>query len=117
LNDELSELESSSRRHGYEVVKPPTLQGRSGVLHSFSLLISNGGRLFAVDIYEDLDVSHILTSFIKIYDTGVSCCLLSVGKQPAKEALSLADTYRMRIFKTTDLEELVTNMSEGGPPR
>jgi hypothetical protein len=44
--DELSELESSSRRHGYEVVKPPTLKGRSGVLHGFSLLVSNGRRLF-----------------------------------------------------------------------
>ncbi len=96
-------LEVQVTRVGWKAVMPPRITGRSGVVHAFSFLASDGRTHFAFDIYNKVTPIEVLNTYVKSVDTGVQPALICVNDDVTDEARSLAKEYGMKIITATGI--------------
>lgn len=81
------------------------LPGRSGVIHQFEMLLEGKRGSTALDIYSGVQENEILRTFLKKFDTGKPCHIISLGTV-SEAALRLAAAYGIRIFTREDLTKV-----------
>ena len=91
-------LEVGAAKAGLTPVTPRTVQGESGVVHSFNLLFSDGRRLFAFDIYDSVTDIEAVKSYAKKLDTGCAVTIVCPADRVTAEAGQLALGYGLRIL-------------------
>jgi hypothetical protein len=93
----------AATRAGLQIVEPPTLVGRSGATHTFSFLATDGLRSFAFDFYDRVGEIDLLSSYVKMMDTGVVVHIVCFHGNPTIEAEGGAKDYRIRILRSGEL--------------
>jgi hypothetical protein len=96
-------LEIYSTRAGWEVIKPPTCKGLSGVEHRFSFLASKKGHLFGFDLCTEVGDSEVLRTFIKEIDSCAAVLLVCLKGRPTDSSSKLAKDYGVRILSPADI--------------
>lgn len=96
-------LEVQAARVGWNVVKPPVLNGRSGVTHSFSFLAFDGKVHFAFDIYEKVTEIEVLNTFVRTMDTGARSTMVCAGGTIEEGARNLAKEYGIKLIAATEI--------------
>ena len=91
-------IEVGAAKAGLRSVLPRTVQGESGVVHSFNLLLSDGHRLYAFDIYDSVTPREVVKSYAKELDTGCTVSLVCPAGGTAEEAGALATSYGLRVI-------------------
>lgn len=100
-------LEQIAQKSGLRIVRPPSLEGRSGVSHRFSLLTRKGSEEVAFDLYDRVDDVELLRSYLKGYDTGAVVRVVSTESPPTEKAISLAKELRVGILTADSAESLL----------
>ncbi|MDG7013160.1 MAG: hypothetical protein JRN11_05780 [Nitrososphaerota archaeon] len=90
-------IEVGATKAGLKPVVPRTVQGESGVVHSFSLLFSDGGRVQAFDIYDSVSEIEVVKSYAKKLDTGCPVNIVCPEGNVTEGAGRLAASYGIRI--------------------
>ncbi len=93
---------------GCEIRNPPILMGRSGVEHTFSLLLGCGDNRCAVDVYDSAGEGDVLRTYLKKFDTGISSYIVSLTGTPSESTMNLASKYGISCFSIEEIEG-VTN--------
>jgi len=96
----------AATKAGLQVIDPPVLTGRSGATHVFSFLARDGFQTFAFDFYDKVGEVDLLSSYVKMMDTGVTVNIVCFRGNPTVEAESGARHYRIRILKPGELTKL-----------
>lgn len=109
-------LEIAAKRLRFEIIKPPFAEGKSATSHRFSYLVSSGERRYGFDIVEEAGVYDVLGAYIKQFDTGVRCCIVSMSGKSSNEARALASKYGMRILTSAELQSLEASEIFGAQP-
>jgi hypothetical protein len=95
---ELLALEVNATIAGLDIHKPPFIQGKSGVLHRFNFLASEGNRNYGFDICSEADEVAILRSFAKKLDTGAETFIVCLSGRASPDAGGLAASYGIEIL-------------------
>jgi hypothetical protein len=93
----------AATRAGLQVVEPPILTGRSGATHTFSFLATDGLQSFAFDFYDRVGEIDLLSSYVKMMDTGVVVHIVCFHGNPTIEAEGGAKEYRIKILRSGEL--------------
>jgi len=101
---EVLALEVCAAKEGFEVIKPATIRGTSGIEHKFSFLASKNGRMCAFDMYQDVGQVEVLRTFLKEIDTGATVALICLRGRPSDAGQKLAKEYGFRILTPADIE-------------
>lgn len=104
-------VEVSAVRAGLVEIKPPTLSGRSGVQHRFSLLFSDGAKTYAFDFYERVTELQVIRSFAKKFDTGAFVGIVCLSGSTTDGAGALAGSYGMRVVGPEEIESFLTEQT------
>ena len=99
----LVDLEVTSRLFGWEVVRPPKVMGKSGVMHRFSFMAVKGDSTRAVDVYGKVSEGDVISTFTKSYDTGTSGAVIFTSEPPTEAARRLAKEYALDIVSARDI--------------
>ncbi len=91
---------------GFETRNSPVLMGRSGVEHTFSLLIICGDNRCAVDVYDSPGEGDVLRTYLKKFDTGASSYIVSLTGTPSESTMNLALKYGIGCFGIEEIEGL-----------
>lgn len=91
-------LEVGAVKAGLEPVIPRTVQGESGVVHSFNLLFSDGSRLHALDIYDSVTDIEVVKSYAKKLDTGCAVSVVCQAGRVTEDARRLAQSYDLPVL-------------------
>ncbi len=67
------------------------------MVHSFSIVLSDGHRLYAFDIYDSIGTIEVLKSYTKRLDTGCTVNLVSPAAA-SDDVNRLAASYGLRIL-------------------
>ena len=97
-------LEVIAARSHWQIVNPPILTGRSGVMHRFDFMAMNGQQRLAFDICERPSETDVIKTFIKKFDTGVSAYIVSLSGKMAAGAGKLASEYGLKILHSNSIE-------------
>lgn len=116
ISEFLKEFHGLARKFCYDVITPPALKGKSGIVHSFSLLLASKGKLAGVDIHEIVGEVEVLKTYVKKLDTGVSAFLVSTNGNPALETRALSEAYDVRIFTRSELDEMLNANADPSLP-
>lgn len=103
-------LEVEASRLGWNVVKPPVVTGRSGVVHSFSFLATSGKMRYGFDVYDEVTEIQVINSFIKGFDTDVSVQIISSEGRATQSAKKLATEYRIKVLSEAELRTFFEEM-------
>jgi hypothetical protein len=101
-------VEVGATKAGLKPVVPRTVQGESGVVHSFSLLFSDGGRFHAFDIYDSVSDIEVVKSYAKKLDTGCSVDIVCPDGKVTGGADRLAASYGIRVVSPEAAAALLT---------
>ncbi|HYC12404.1 MAG TPA: hypothetical protein VEC02_07100 [Nitrososphaerales archaeon] len=105
----------AATRAGLQVVEPPTLVGRSGATHTFSFLATDGFQSFAFDFYDRVGEVDLLSSYVKMMDTGVPVHIVCFRGNPSIEAEGGARDYRIRILRSGELAKFFEKRVAAAP--
>jgi hypothetical protein len=108
----LERLAALAREEGCAVANPPTLKGKSGVVHSFSFLSSRGEKFYGVDVKEHIGQIEVVVVRIKQFDTGAFCCMISTTEKPGTDTEKIGNEFGIGIFGSDHLEELVRTLKD-----
>ncbi len=97
-------LEIHSNNAGWKVIKPPFLNGVSGVPQKFSFLATDDACNYGFDIYNDVSEEEVLRTYMKRMDTKALAVIVSLSGRPKKEVAQLADQYGITILSPGDIE-------------
>lgn len=110
-------LEVGATVAGFEVMKPPTLMGASGVMHRFSFAAAEGDTVYGFDIYDDVGEIDIIKSYIKKMDTGARVFVVCLRGRPGPQAVELARNYDLEILGPKEVgdffEERIVRQIQG----
>ena len=95
----------AATKAGLQVIEPPILTGRSGATHTFSFLATDGFQSFAFDFYDKVGEVDLLSSYVKMMDTGVLVHIVCFHGNPSIEAEGGARDYRIRILRSGELSK------------
>ena len=101
---ELLALEIHATAAGLEVLKPPTLVGRSGITHKFSFMAKDDNLNYGFDIYNDVTREEVIRTFAKKLDTKAYAFIVSLRGRPKQEVISLADEYGITVLGPADID-------------
>ena len=101
-------LEVGATVAGYQVTKPPRIQGASGVEHRFDFLASEGDKRYAFDIYNDVGEIEMLRTYIKKMDTGAETLVVCLSGRPKESAKELAENYGIPILGPKEVGDFFT---------
>ncbi len=90
---------------GHAPVEPPALRGMSGILHTFSLLITHDGQYCAFDVYNSVGQLEVLRTHVKIYDTGASGYIISQQPDASPGMRELSRQYGLSLLTTQEMDE------------
>jgi len=110
LNALTAELKSSMT-----VEREPSVEGKSGVLHSFDLSIGSGETRVLVDIAfskEPIEKDFILSHYAKLFDVGNPRSLVIAWPSLSASAKNLATIYKIGTIESNSLEELKKKILE-----
>ncbi len=91
-------LEVGATVAGFNVVKPPLLEGESGVEHKFTFVATDGDVAYAFDVYPEVGQVEILRAYVKKMDTGARTYVVCLSGRPTPEASGLARIYDVGIL-------------------
>ncbi len=91
-------LEVGATVAGFNVVKPPLLEGESGVEHKFTFVATDGDVAYAFDVYPEVGQVEIIRAYIKKMDTGARTHVVCLSGRPTPEASGLAKIYDVEIL-------------------
>lgn len=91
-------LEIGATAAGWEVIKPATCVGTSGIEHRFAFLASDSGHQYGFDLYPEIGEIEVLRTFIKEMDTGISGVLVCLSGRPSERAREVAAELGVRIL-------------------
>lgn len=97
-------LEVVAARLQWEVVSPPILRGLSGVTHKFDFVAVDGKEKLVFDIYDRLNETDVIKTFIKKLDTGASAYIICLSDKAEEGAGKLAAEYRLKILPSKGVE-------------
>ncbi len=104
---EASRFDAIAAKMGWQKAGPsPTLAGKSGVMHSFDYLATDGQNLFAFDVYDQLGEVEVLKTGIKKIDTGVSTSIVCLSGNITEQARKLIADYKLKVFLGDELDDL-----------
>jgi len=109
-------LEVHAKNAGWEAVKPPVVQGKSGVLQKFSFLATDGPRYYGFDIYSDVSEEAVLQTYMKRLDTEALTVIISLSGRPRERVSKLAENYGISILSPGDIEGFFNFDREGLVP-
>jgi hypothetical protein len=96
-------LEVNATTAGWEVIKPATRVGTSGVEHRFTFLASDSEQLYGFDLYPKIGEIEVLRTLIKEMDTGISAVLVFLSGKPSDRARELAVELGVRILSPAEI--------------
>ena len=102
-------LEVGAEKAGWNVIESAAMRGASGVVHKFTFLASDGSSTCGFDAYDSITELHVLRSYIKKVDTGISVALVCLRGTSTEKARSLAEEYGMKILNEQDVESFFVN--------
>jgi hypothetical protein len=85
-------LEIQSNNAGWKTVKPPFVDGISGIAHKFSFLATDDACTYGFDIYNNVSEEEVLRTYMK-------------SGRPKMEVARLADQYGITILGPGDIEQ------------
>lgn len=91
-------LEAIASYSHWEVVKPPTLTGNSGVTHRFGFIAKTEERTLAFEICERLTVTDVIRIYIKKFDTGASVYIICPDERISEGARRLLSEYGIDVL-------------------
>ena len=91
---------------GLEVIKPPTVPGRTGVFQRCNLVAEDGPRVLGFNIYPEIGTTEPIRTYLKKIDSGVSAFAVCQGRRPTDESRRLAMAYGVRITCPGGVEAL-----------
>jgi hypothetical protein len=97
-------LEIHANKVGWKTIKPPFLQGKSGVYQRFSFLATDETFHYGFDFYNDVSEEEVLRTYMKRLDTEVLTFIVSLRGRPRKEVAKLADEYGITILGPADID-------------
>jgi hypothetical protein len=97
-------LQVESEKAGYATTSPPAIKGKSGVTHRFSYLCSSDETKVAFDIYKNLSEVEVMTTYIKMFDTGAHCFIVNLGEAPDGPTTRLLAAYRIPVLAGVGVE-------------
>jgi hypothetical protein len=103
----LGRLRTAAKDESCTLITPPTLKGKSGVMHGFSFLASDGEKFYGADILEPISQIDAMKARIKQYDTGAFCCMVSPTGKPGTDVKKNGSQFGIGIFGSDEVEELV----------
>jgi hypothetical protein len=98
-------LEIQSNNAGWKTVKPPFVDGISGIAHKFSFLATDEACTYGFDIYNDVSEEEVLRTYMKRMDTKALAVIVSLSGRPKMEVARLADQYGITILGPGDIEQ------------
>jgi hypothetical protein len=109
-------LEILAVKSHWQILSPPTLAGRSGAVHRFDFVAMDGQYPLAFDIYERLDETDVIKTFIKKFDTGACAFILCITGKLSEGAGKLAAEYGLDVLHPGIIEpafrEIVESRSQ-----
>jgi len=105
----------AATKAGLQVVEPPTLTGRSGATHMFSFLATDGFQSFAFDFYDRVREVDLLSSYVKMMDTGVLIHIVCFHGDPSIEAVGGAKDYGIKILRPGELTKFFEKKVAAAP--
>lgn len=96
-------LEVNATTAGWEVIKPASSVGTSGVEHKFAFLASDSGHLYGFDLYSQIGEIEVLRTFIKEMDTGISGVLVCLSGRPSARAQEVAAELGVRTLSPAEI--------------
>jgi hypothetical protein len=96
-------LEVNATTAGWEVIKPASRIGTSGVEHRFTFLASDSKHLYGFDLYPEIGEIEVLRTLIKEMDTGISAVLVFLSGKPSDRARELAAELGVRILSPAEI--------------
>lgn len=101
-------LEVGATVAGYEVAKPPTILGTSGVEQRFTFVATEGDTKYAFDIYNDVGEVEILRTYVKKMDTGAEAFIVCLSGRPKERAKELSENYGIQILGPREVGDFFT---------
>ena len=101
-------LEVGATVAGYEVAKPPTILGASGIEQRFTFVATEGDKKYAFDIYNDVGEVEILRTYVKKMDTGAETYIVCLSGRPKERAKELSVNYGIQILGPREVGDFFT---------
>ena len=102
-------LEVGATVAGLNVVKPAVIRGESGIEQRFTFVASDGGDMYAFDVYNDVGEVEVLRTYVKKMDTGASAFVVCLSGRPGAKARELARNYGIDVLSPMDVGDFFSS--------
>ena len=109
-------LEVNARASGFDLVKPASVKGESGVDQRYSVVVSDGTQTYAIDILPRVGEAEVLRSYVKQLDTGARSFVVSLSGKPDSEVRAMADYYGVGVLTPADVDGFFSEKLKSLPP-
>lgn len=102
-------LEVGATVAGLNVLKPPVIRGESGIDQRFTFVASDGGNMYAFDVYNEVGEVEVLRTYIKKMDTGASAFVVCLSGRPDAKGKELARNYGIDVLSPMDVGDFFSS--------
>jgi hypothetical protein len=97
-------LEIIAARSHWQTLSPPSLRGRSGVMHRFDFVATDGRASLVFDVCEQVSEIDVIKTYTKKLDTGASACIICKNKKMTARARRLTAEYSLKVLSSDKIE-------------
>jgi predicted RecB family endonuclease len=102
-------LEVGATVAGFDVIKPASIRGASGVEQSFDFVAADGHQMYAFDLCAKIGQVEILRTYVKKMDTGAKTFIVCLSGRPNAETKDLARNYGIDVLSPSDVGNLFSS--------